>query len=87
MNAHTRSLTAAGIVRVLTVPAAKPSKAVHRVSSIYGGTDCYGMPAQPRHVVLVAGEYFEVNDRMLAMIEAGHSPDALGLEPVEPEEI
>jgi hypothetical protein len=76
MNAHTRSLTAAGIVNAL-----RP------LTSAYGGKDRFGVPMRPRHTVRIGDRYYIVNDTTLASLRAGHSPDALGLEPVEPEEI
>ena len=66
-------------------PRAKQS--VHRVTSTYSGD------RNPRHVVLVIpdgqthGDYYEVSDRAWNLLKSGSSPEYLGLEPYEPEDI
>lgn len=69
-----------GMIRALT-PAGKPKQDIRPVVSSYGGTNIFGGPAKPMHIVEVAGEYYRVDDRELALLNTGMSPDDLDLTP------
>lgn len=53
---------------------------VHILTKRYGGV------LGPRYTVLVAGEYYDVGQRMLEALEQGATPANLDLEPSEPED-
>lgn len=68
-------ITARDLANVLLPDKHSPRNGVKWCSSIYGnGTS--------RHVVSLAGKYYECDDRDFALLRSGISPEDLDLEPL-----
>lgn len=80
MTAAFRNPYAPTASSIALIGKARARQTVHILTKRYGGA------LGPRYTVLVAGEYYDVGQRMLEALEQGATPANLDLEPSEPED-
>lgn len=85
MTVAARHLTAtfAGLTTALSNCARSAPSSVKQDVRVL--TKVYGGGFGPSYIVLVGGEYYDVNQRLLDALQQGATPAYLGLEPNQPD--